>query len=156
MPISPYYAGLRLRLGHDLLLIPSVAAIIHDDLGRVLIQHRSDGGCSLPAGAIEPGESPTDAIVREVLEETGLTVRPRCILGAFGGDGFAFTAPNGDQVEYTVILFGCDVVTGELGRGQIDPETASLRYYAADEIPPLGAAYPRHLFERATQGVAVG
>ena len=58
MPLSPYVAALRRRVGQDLLLLPGVAAVIHDGDGRVLLQQRSDDGSwSLPAGAIEPGES---------------------------------------------------------------------------------------------------
>jgi len=40
---------------------------------------------SLPAGAIEPGEAPDEAIRREVREETGLIVEARHVIGAFGG-----------------------------------------------------------------------
>lgn len=37
MAISPYYRALRERIGHELLLIPGVAAVLRDDQGRVLI-----------------------------------------------------------------------------------------------------------------------
>ena len=58
MPISPYYRRLRDLVGDELLLLPSVAALIRDAEGRVLVQKRGDGTWSLPAGAIEPGETP--------------------------------------------------------------------------------------------------
>lgn len=41
----------------------------------------SHAGWVLPGGYIDPGETPRDAIVREINEETGLTVRPRRLLG---------------------------------------------------------------------------
>jgi 8-oxo-dGTP pyrophosphatase MutT (NUDIX family) len=55
---------------------PVVASIVTSDLG-VLIGRRNDGKppWTFIAGEIEPGESPADAAVREVKEETGLTVR---------------------------------------------------------------------------------
>ncbi|MEU4640804.1 NUDIX hydrolase [Micromonospora sp. NPDC023814] len=55
---------------------PVVASIVTSDLG-VLIGRRNDGKppWTFIAGEIEPGESPADAAVREVKEETGLLVR---------------------------------------------------------------------------------
>jgi len=153
MPMSPYYAALRAAVGHRRLLIPAVAAVIHDEAGRVLIQHRADGGVSLPAGAIEPGETPAEAVTREVFEETGLTIRPRCILGVFGGPGFSVVYANGDLVDYTVVLFGCDVVASAAGEGAIDAETASLRFYEPAAVPPLGTEYPRSLLMRDAPGL---
>ena len=101
--MSPYFQQLRAKIGHDLLLLPSVAAVIRDSDGRLLLQEKASGeGWSLPAGAIEPSESPAQAVRREVLEETGLTIEPREILGGFGGTEFRYIYPNGDAVEYTV------------------------------------------------------
>ena len=127
MPISDYLKNLRGKIGGELLLIPSVAAIIRDGQGRILLQGKAEDVWSLPAGAIEPGETPARAIVREVWEETGLKVRPVAIAGVFGGaDGFRFTYANGDKVEYTVILFRCEKIGGKLG-GR-DDETKKLEF----------------------------
>jgi 8-oxo-dGTP pyrophosphatase MutT (NUDIX family) len=121
--------------------MPGVAAVIRDAHGRLLLQERSSGeGWSLPAGAIEPGESPEQAVQREVLEETGLVVAPKEILGVFGGQGFRYVYPNGDAVEYTVVLFRC-TVTGETS-ATLDSETKSLRYFAMAEMPRLALPYP--------------
>ncbi|WP_300007466.1 NUDIX domain-containing protein [Pseudonocardia sp.] len=57
-------------------LEPVAAAIVVSELG-VLVGRRHDGNppWTFIAGKIEPGESPADAAVREVKEETGLVVR---------------------------------------------------------------------------------
>ncbi len=145
MAISSYIRNLRDRIGTELLQVPSVAAIIRDGEGRILLQRRtSDGAWSLPAGAIDPGEAPAHAMAREVREETGLHVVPERVVGVFGGEGFSHTYENGDRVEYLVVLFACRVVGGELG-GE-DDETAELRYFKPGEMPELASAYPRHLF----------
>jgi len=61
---------------------PVVAAIVISDQG-VLVGRRQDGEppWTFIAGEIEPGESPADAAVREVREETGLLVRAGRIVG---------------------------------------------------------------------------
>ena len=139
--MSPYFKQLRAKIGHDLLLLPGVAAAIRDATGRLLLQERASGeGWSLPAGAIEPGESPEQAIEREVLEETGLVVAPTKVLGVFGGRHFRYVYPNGDAVEYTVVLFRCAVTRGT--NGELDRETKSLRYFAQSEMPRLALPYP--------------
>jgi len=45
--MSSCYAASREKIGDDLLLIPSVAAVMHDRTGRVLIQRRADEGYGL-------------------------------------------------------------------------------------------------------------
>ena len=139
--MSPYFKQLRAKIGHDLLMMPSVAAVIRDSSGRLLLQEKSSGeGWSLPAGAIEPGESPEQAVVREVLEETGLVVTPKEILGVFGGRNFRYVYPSGDVVEYTVVLYRC-VATGA-SITTLDPETKTLQYFTRAEMPRLALPYP--------------
>jgi mutator protein MutT len=128
-----------------LLLLPGVSAVIRNEQGAILVQRREDdGGWSLPAGAIDPGESPAEALTREVKEETGLDVVPERLLGVFGGLPFRHTYPNGDEVEYTVIVFACRVVGGELEAQ--DGESLELRYFPVEELPELEAPYPREMF----------
>lgn len=125
---------------------PSVAAIIRNHRGDILFQ-RPTGSVdvwSLPAGAIELGETPAMAVVREVYEETGLRVEPTAILAVLGGDTFRFTYPDGNQVDYVVVVFACTVVSGEL-RCQ-DGESAELRYFDAMMRPPLALPYPEDIF----------
>jgi len=140
--MSPYVREMRGRVGTRLLLLPAVAALIRDGKGRILLQRRADDGrWNLPAGAIDPGESPDEAVVREVCEETGLEVRPVRVAGVFGGrDGFRHRYPNGDEVEFTAIVFECAVVGGSLDTG--DEETAELGWFRLDARPPLSIEYP--------------
>lgn len=72
MGISKFYGNIRERIGNDLLLVPAVAVVVRDSRGYILIHQRHDGTWSLPAGAIEPGETPAQAVVRKTLEETRL------------------------------------------------------------------------------------
>jgi 8-oxo-dGTP pyrophosphatase MutT (NUDIX family) len=145
--MSPYFRQLRSKLGHSLLLVPSVAAVIRDEQGRLLLQEKSAWeGWSLPAGAIEPGETPVEALRREVRQGTGLAVEPREILGVFGGTRFRYKYANGDLVEYTLVLYRCDVIGKEAP--SLDPQPQSLRYFGAAELPPLVLPYPEELLFR--------
>jgi 8-oxo-dGTP pyrophosphatase MutT (NUDIX family) len=145
MPISEHVRDLRRVVGSRLLLLPGVAALIRDAEGRILLIRRTDDGrWGLPAGAIDPGETPAAAVAREVREETGLHVRPTRLAGVFGGTSFRHRYENGDTVEYTVIVFDCDVIGGDLQ--PLDGEALELRYFAPDEGPPLPLPYPPSLF----------
>src|SRR5438874_11508176 len=63
---------------------PSVSAVIFDRRRRLLLQQRSDGGqWGLPGGSVEIGESLAEAARREVLEETGLVVVVRRLIGVY-------------------------------------------------------------------------
>lgn len=153
MPISTYLHELRAVVGARLLLMPGVAAIVRDGSQRVLFMRRADDGrWGLPAGAIDPGESPAQAIVREVREETGLDARPTRVAGVFGGPGFRHRYPNGDEVEWTVTVFECEILGGELAPQ--DGEALALRYFAAEDAPTLQLPYPRTLFEHAPSDAA--
>jgi 8-oxo-dGTP pyrophosphatase MutT (NUDIX family) len=146
MPISDYLRDLRRVIGHRLLVLPGVAAIVRDVEGRVLFIRRSDNGrWGLPAGAIDPGETPAEAVAREVKEETGLTVRPTRVAGVFGGRGFRVRYDNGDEAEYTVIVFDCEVLGGHLN--PLDGEALELKYFACEDAPELPLAYPRDLLD---------
>lgn len=145
MPMSPYMSEIRALVGHRLVLVPAVAAVIKDEAGRVLIVQTTSGHHSLPAGAIDPGESPQQAVVRETREETGLQVRPVRLLDALGGEAFRITYPGGDQVEATVCVFACEIIGGVLHCD--GTETVSHRWVAPEEVARLLALpYPASLF----------
>lgn len=54
---------------------------------------------------VEPGESPLEAAVREVREETGLTVELGDIRGAVGGADYVIEYPNGDVVAAVTTVY---------------------------------------------------
>jgi ADP-ribose pyrophosphatase YjhB (NUDIX family) len=66
-------------------VVPCVGAVVHDAHGRLLLVRRGRdphrGRWSLPGGRVEPGESPEQAIEREVREETALSVRAGAAVG---------------------------------------------------------------------------
>jgi 8-oxo-dGTP pyrophosphatase MutT (NUDIX family) len=112
----------------------SVSAVITDRRGRLLLQQRSDGGqWGLPGGSIEIGESVVEAVVREVLEETGLTVTPRRVVGIYSDPSLQIVRyPNGMVWHYVNVCFECAVRDGELTTCD---ETLALDWFGAGRLP---------------------
>lgn len=103
MPLSPYVRSLRDRIGHELLLLPGVTAVVRERDRFLLVRQRDTQRWSLVGGGIEPGETPHEAVAREVSEELGVTPRTGRIVGAYGGPALQSTLPNGDQVAYVTV-----------------------------------------------------
>ena len=113
---------------------PSVSAVIFDRRGRLLLQQRSDGGqWGLPGGSVEIGESITAAAAREVLEETGLTVRVRRLIGVYSDPALQVVRyPDGNVWHYVSVCFECTVKGGELTTCD---ETLALEYFSLRRLP---------------------
>ena len=94
----------------------SVSAVIFDRRGRLLLQQRSDGRqWGLPGGSVEIGESLRDALIREVGEETGLTVTPGLLIGLYSSPAFQIVRyPDGNAWHYVNACFECRVRGGTL------------------------------------------
>jgi len=136
MPISEYLRAVRARMGHALLLVPSVTGLVLDDAGRVLLVRHSNGGVWVaPGGAVDPDERPADAVVREVREETGLRVDPTALRGLFGGPEFRVRYANGDETAYVMAVYECRRLDGELQADGV--EILDVRWFEPEELEGL-------------------
>lgn len=76
-------------------LIVVVAAVVFDDAGRLLIvRKRRTQAYMLPGGKFEAGESPAQAAVRELAEETGITTTPESFTDMGVWEGPAANEPG--------------------------------------------------------------
>src|SRR5213080_3661891 len=97
---------------------PGVSAFIRCAEG-VLLQKRDDNGLwGLPGGSVEPGESITEAVVREVREETGLDVEPVRLIGVYSSPAHhqIVTYADGNVIHYISSSFECRITGGEIER----------------------------------------
>ena len=142
MPISNYLRNLRDKVGNTRLFLVGVTGVVINDAGEILLHLRSDNGqWSLPGGALEPGEEPADAVVREVWEETGVKVVPERIVNVSSGADHLVKYPNGDEAIIMSVTFACRPIGGEPCVN--DDESLEVRYFSVDTLPQLAE---RHRF----------
>ena len=95
--------------------VPCVGAIVKDEAGRLLLIQRGHepetGRWSLPGGRIEPGESDTQAVVRETREETGLQVTCGALVGSVERPGLRGAVL--DIRDYAATVTGGTLTAGD-------------------------------------------
>jgi 8-oxo-dGTP diphosphatase len=110
------------------------AAIIRD--GRVLVTQRARGPgigiWSMPGGVVEAGETLTQALVREIQEETALTIEPVTLAGhrevvVRDGDGRALRI-------FVILCFASRWIAGE---PQLNEELSDARWLKLAELSEL-------------------
>ena len=115
--------------------IPGVAGVTIDG-NRVLLSIRgkapSVGKWGLPGGAVEIGETVREAVVREILEETGVTVKPVKLITVFD----SIHRDENDGVRYHYILFEylCEYVSGEVTPSSDAPDARWVEFKDLDFI----------------------
>ena len=133
MPASDYVRNLRDRVGHELIMFPTVSAIVLNDRGEVLLHQRSDNAeWNLIAGLMDPGEQPADAVVREVEEETAVQIKIERLAGVVSHN---VTYMNGDRCQMVNIFFRCRAVGGEARVN--DSESLAVGWFPLDALPGL-------------------
>jgi phosphatase NudJ len=111
----------------------TVAAIVERDGCFLLVEEQTLEGLRLnnPAGHLDPGESPLQAVVRETLEETARAFEPEALLGLYLS---RFTRPALDEdITYLRLAFRGRVGDRIPGRALDDGIVRTL-WLTADEI----------------------
>ncbi len=109
------------------------ALILRDD--RILLQRRADNGLwGFVGGLVEMNETYEQAALREIREETGLEVRLESFLGIYHNHHMVWS--NGDAAHVISAMFTARILAGE---PRTDEESLELKFFGADEMPPLFA-----------------
>jgi 8-oxo-dGTP pyrophosphatase MutT (NUDIX family) len=136
VPMSPYIARLRSFVGNEMLQLPSVATLCRDDQQRVLLVKQADSDrWSTPGGAIEPGESPEGAAIRETLEETGFEIVLDGLRTALGGPEYRTTYSNGDVVSFVALVYDATIVGGTATPDE--QETTAVEWFSLEDLDRL-------------------
>lgn len=119
-------------------VVPSVVAVVRDREGRVLLIHKTDNDMwALPGGGHEIGESISDAVVREVKEETGYDVEVDRLTGTYSNPGHLMAYEDGEVRQQFSIAFTARLVGGE---ARLSSESKRVEWIRPDDI----AALPMH------------
>ena len=127
MGVPGNLADLPLKLG--------VSAVIIDGQGRVLLQRRADNGLwALPGGAVDPNESVSEAVHREVLEETGLEIRVERLVGVYTDPRVCIArGADGRWFRFIAFSFLARPTGGSL---RLSSESTDLAYFSPQHLPP--------------------
>ncbi len=126
----------------------AVGAIVGNDRNELLLIQRGDSGVWLyPTGWADVGYSPSEVVVKEVEEETGIEAEPLRLIAVF--DGMRFGARG---LPFYSLVFLCRALGGELRPHPL--ETLDVGWFAEDALPePLaGSGRWQDLAFRAVRG----
>ena len=146
-----YLGRLRDLVGSRLLLVPGARIVIENSSGEILLHKRSDFGVwGMPGGNAEEGEDLETVVIREVAEETGLSVSQVQPFG-FGCDPAVetHTFPNGDRCQFFALNFYTRTFQGV---PRADDESTDVGWFSPGALPEMlpnmrrsVAAYERFL-----------
>ena len=108
--------------------------LIYDE-DRILLQNRVKKdwkGYTLPGGHVEPGESIVEAVIREMKEETGLTIKHPQLCGV---KQFPITDNGQGEGRYLVFLFRTNQFEGQL----VSSEEGKMEWVRRDALTSVPA-----------------
>ena len=108
-----------------------VRGVVFQDGKLLLVQERSDGMWTLPGGWADVGDSPADAVIREIREESGYEIRATKLLALL--DRNRHNHPPHVNHIYKVFI-QCEIIGGSPTTSH---EIQGVGFFAEDEIPEL-------------------
>ncbi len=140
--MSTIIYGERISRGQPLML--GVSAVIFNEQGRVLLTRRTDNGLwCLPGGAFETGESVSEAVAREVIEETGLIIEPIKIIGVYSDPHRISRYASGNSYHVVVLSFLCRIIGGEIV--DVTNETTAIGFFDPQDLPEMVPVHPERI-----------
>jgi 8-oxo-dGTP pyrophosphatase MutT (NUDIX family) len=112
-------------------------------LTKRFLTKRSDNGLwCLPGGGVDSGESVSEACEREVLEETGLIVRVKRLIGVYSDPHMMVEYADGNRFQIVALNFEAEVVGGVL---IISNETTAVDFFDREQMKVLDIMQPHRL-----------
>ncbi|MFH9870946.1 NUDIX hydrolase [Streptomyces lydicus] len=116
-------------------VVPSVTAVVRNDHGDILLIHKTDNDLwALPGGGHDVGESITQTVVREVEEETGISVEVEDIVGLYTDPQHVMVYDDGEVRQQFSICFHARPVAGAL---RTSSESKEVRWVSPTDLNSL-------------------
>lgn len=116
-------------------IVPAVTAFVLNDTDEVLLERRSDNGrWGMPGGVQEVGENIAGTVVREVLEETGISVEVVGLVGIFTDPGHVIAFSDGEVRQEFSLCFRARPLSGEI---KVSSESFEVRWVPRAEVDSL-------------------
>lgn len=106
-------------------------AVFRDDK-ILLVREKIDGGWTLPGGWADPCQSPSEAVAREVFEESGFEVRVVKLAAVYDRSKHPHLPPM--PFHLYKLFFLCEITGGAATESY---ETTGVDFFAEDPLPPL-------------------
>ncbi|MFF8314061.1 NUDIX domain-containing protein [Streptomyces lydicus] len=116
-------------------VVPSVTAVVRDADGRLLLIHKTDNDLwALPGGGHDIGESIAETVVREVEEETGITIAVDDVSGLYTDPRHVMAYDDGEVRQQFSICFRAHPTGGLL---RTSDESKEVRWVAPADLDAL-------------------
>lgn len=141
--------GSRIGAGGRIALCAN-AVVFDPEREKLLLTRRSDNGqWCLPGGHVDPGETVSESCVREVLEETGLRVKVKRLIGVYSSPDRVVDYGDGTRHQIVSLSFEAEAEGGTLSTSS---ETTASGFYTPGEI--AGMDLMEHHRERIADALA--
>ncbi len=149
MPKKDYFDDPRAPDANS--LVVAVAGVVRDDRGRLLMIQRSDNNLwALPGGAQDIGETTSEAAVREVREETGVSIEITGISGIYSDPRHVIAYDDGEvRQEFSIVFRGRPI--GDSGAVRPSEESTAVAWVDPTDVP--GLAIDRSMRLRIEHGL---
>jgi len=131
-----YIKSLRKYVGNEPLIGLGATTLVFNNRKELLLNLRTDTNTwGIPGGSMELYETIEETAIRELKEETGISVDELELVTILSGKEYYFEYPNGDKMCTVIVLFKVLSYVGEINVS--DNESKQLKFFSLDNLPNM-------------------
>ena len=131
-----YIKSLRKYVGNEPLIGLGATTLVFNNRKELLLNLRTDTNTwGIPGGSMELYETIEETAIRELKEETGISVDELELVTILSGKEYYFKYPNGDKMCTVIVLFKVLSYVGEINVS--DNESKQLKFFSLDNLPNM-------------------